>query len=127
MLTETATRTPLTLVVRTATSRCQCPCARPLLGYRAVLVNEAGETIEISLEPLPSRESADGWASDYLDDHPVRSANVRIVPEANPDYQAQCLSVILPGERYIADAENRIRYCLRCGISRAAASRGLPS
>lgn len=119
MPTEIITPKGWALVIRTATARSQCRCAKPLLGYRVDFL--IGDTVaDTSPEPLPTRQDAAGWAV-------ARAARiytgVRIVPEANLDYRPDCLSAILPGDRYVEDTRgdrDGDRYCLRCGIGRAA-------
>lgn len=110
-----------TLVIRTATARSQCRCAKPLLGYRVDLL--IGDVVaDTSPEPLPTREDAAGWAVAKT----ARAyTGMRIVPEPNLDYRPDCLSAILPGDRYVEDTRperDGDRYCLRCGIGRAAAT-----
>lgn len=119
MITETPTKTAFTPVVRTATSRCQCHCARPLLGYRAEIRDHRGAAVECTDKPLPTRDSARQWARAYQEDHPG-AADVRIDPVPNQDYQPQCAGAIAPGDQYIADTASERRYCLRCGFMRAA-------
>ncbi|NTY62187.1 hypothetical protein [Mycolicibacterium sphagni] len=107
------------LVIRTAAVRSQCRCAKPLLGYRVDFLT--GDIVtDTSPEPLPTREDAAGWAVAKV----ARSyTGMRIVPEPNLDYRPDCLSAILPGDRYVEDTRgdrDGDRYCLRCGIGRAA-------
>jgi hypothetical protein len=119
MPTDTTITTASTLVIRTATARSQCRCAKPLLGYRVDFL--AGDIVaDSSPEPLPTRENAAGWAAANA---PRDYTGMRIVPEPNLDYRPDCLSAILPGDRYIEDTRgdrDGQRYCLRCGIGRAA-------
>lgn len=114
---ETSTLSPDALVIRTATSRLQCHCARPLLGYRAELFRGT-RLVAVSPQPLPSRPHAEAWTPAGADHE--HFTGVRVVPEPNLDYQPECLGTILPGDRYIADLRTDEPYCLRCGTARAA-------
>lgn len=49
---------------------------------------------------------------------------IRIEPALNPDFRPTCLGAVLPGDRYIADADSDHHYCLRCGTARAAIAGG---
>lgn len=114
---EPSTMSSDSLVIRTARSRLQCHCARPLLGYRAELFRGA-TLMAVSPQPLPSRPQASAWTPARSD--PDQFTGVRVVPEPNLDYQPECLGTVLPGDRYIADLRNDQPYCLRCGTTRAA-------
>ena len=123
MITEIARTKVFTPVVRTATSRCRCHCARPLMGYRAEIRDHRGAVRECTDEPLPTRDSARQWVRDYQEEHPA-ATDFRIEPVPNQDYQPECAGAILPGDQYIADTASDRCYCLRCGFVRAALVEG---
>ena len=123
MLTDTATITAPVLLIRAAKTRSQCRCAKPQLGYRAELMID-DIVADTSPQPLPTREDAERWAVTHTD---RTHTATRVVPEPNLDYRSDCLTTILPGDRYIEDTHaerDGAHYCLRCGIARAASPTG---
>ena len=124
MPTDITLPTASSLVIRTATARSQCRCAKPLLGYRVEFL--VGDTVAItSPAPLSTREDAASWAASKA---PRVHTGIRVVPEPNLEYRPDCLSAILPGDRYVEDTRgvrDGDHYCLRCGIDRAASSGGM--
>ena len=116
MSTSTAVLHP-ELAVRTAASRVQCRCARPLLGYRVDMLHDKRVVLS-SPEPLRSRDEAAGWAADHIT---PEHSGFHVEPVPNPEYQPECIGAIFPGDRYIGDSSGAV-YCLRCGITIAATS-----
>lgn len=92
MTAKTIATASARLVIRTADRHFECPGSRPILGHHTH-VDVSGQ---------------------------IASAVLQIKPALNPDFSPECLGKILPGDRYIADADSDRRYCLRCGTSRAA-------
>lgn len=118
MSTDTAVLHP-ELAVRTAASRTQCRCAKPLLGYRVDMLHGTRVVLS-STELLTSRDEAAGWAADHI---APEHSGFRVEPVPNPGYQPECIGAIFPGDRYIGDSSGEA-YCLRCGIAIAATSAG---
>lgn len=119
MPTDIALAATSAMIIRTATVRLQCCCAKPFLGYRVEL--PTGDTVtDTSPEPLATRQQAMEWA---LATTTRGHVAIRVVPAPNDDYRRDCLSVILPGDRYLENTRGACdedHYCLRCGIERAA-------